>query len=322
MDLRKACKEYGFTPGSLEDRNEAAALLEQIDGVDRMSLPDLKNEIKKRGYATTQGMVKEDLVQRLREILMWERFRLGELRRVCRVLRLQHHEVAQTRQELLQLLADTSWQLRGIPVWRLPSLIMAFGLLDQVDVLEAKSTEELAVLCEKRGLPVEDEPEQEVLADRLRSVVVWEHLSVPELRRECEAMGVSLEGLDGAGADTAQTGGAGYMWKGTTAADKEEQKELVRRLSDLFWQAPPPPPAGGLLPEDDPRYAEQVAAYFELLELPPTAGREELKKAYKEMARKHHPDKNLGSEEQVTSEFQAISEAYEALNEFMRRCGA
>eukprot|EP00428_Durinskia_dybowskii_P044235 CAMPEP_0170346198 /NCGR_PEP_ID=MMETSP0116_2-20130129/74349_1 /TAXON_ID=400756 /ORGANISM="Durinskia baltica, Strain CSIRO CS-38" /LENGTH=216 /DNA_ID=CAMNT_0010600001 /DNA_START=30 /DNA_END=676 /DNA_ORIENTATION=- len=216
-------------------------------------------------------MVKEDLVQRLREILMWERFRLGELRRVCRVLRLQHHEVAQTRQELLQLLADTSWQLRGIPVWRLPSLIMAFGLLDQVDVLEAKSTEELS----------------------------------------------SLEGLDGAGADTAQTGGAGYMWKGTTAADKEEQKELVRRLSDLFWQAPPPPPAGGLLPEDDPRYAEQVAAYFELLELPPTAGREELKKAYKEMARKHHPDKNLGSEEQVTSEFQAISEAYEALNEFM-----
>lgn len=318
-ELRKACKVYGFYPGGLEDRKQAAALLEQVERLDKVNVVELRNEIRKRGFATTAGMIKEDMVQRLRDILIWERFRVGELRRVCRENSLPLQDVPQTRENLLQLLADATWQARGIPVWRLPSLILAFGVLDQIDALEGKDIEELAWMCEKRGLPVEDEPEQEILADRLRTVVVWEHLPFEELQRECEVMGVSIA-VDPA---QEQEAGAkpGFMWRGTVAIEKTEQRELVRRLSELFWQAPPAPSASGLLPPDDPGFAEQVEGFFARLQLDSTAGPEELKRAYKDLARKHHPDKNIGSEEQVTAEFQGISEAYEALTEYFQMRG-
>jgi len=324
-ELRKVCKELGFSPGGLEDREAVPALLEQLERLERRSVSDLRNEIRKRGFATTPGMVKEGLVQRLRDILIWERLRVGELRRVCRELGLALQDVEPTRENLLTLLSDATWQLRGIPVWRLSSLILAFGVLDQVDVLESKDAEELAFLCEKRGLPVEDEPDQAVLAERLRTLVVWEHFPLEELRRECEVMGVPMGDLEAQRQDQRRppSGGqsAGIMFRGTSSLEKDEQKELVRRLSELFWQAPPAPSAGELLAEDDPRYPEQVSGFLERLRLAPTAGSEDLKRAYKEMARKLHPDKNIGNEEHVTAEFQGVSEAYEALSEYMRRCG-
>jgi preprotein translocase subunit Sec63 len=61
----------------------------------------------------------------------------------------------------------------------------------------------------------------------------------------------------------------------------------------------------------------RVGNYFLLLDLTPNANPGDLKKAYRRLAKKYHPDANVGaSEEEMKSKkkaFQALQEAYEQL---------
>lgn len=52
--------------------------------------------------------------------------------------------------------------------------------------------------------------------------------------------------------------------------------------------------------------------YYKVLKLTPNATKEDIKKAYKKMALKYHPDKNNNAE-WATKKFKEISEAYYAL---------
>ncbi|MCX6349408.1 MAG: molecular chaperone DnaJ [Candidatus Aureabacteria bacterium] len=54
--------------------------------------------------------------------------------------------------------------------------------------------------------------------------------------------------------------------------------------------------------------------YYELLEVSREADLEEIKKAYRRQALKHHPDRNQG-EEEAAERFKEISEAYEVLSD-------
>jgi len=58
--------------------------------------------------------------------------------------------------------------------------------------------------------------------------------------------------------------------------------------------------------------------YYEKLKVSPKASNAEIKSAYRRLARKLHPDKNIGSEETATS-FAAIAEAYEILGDPKQR---
>lgn len=53
---------------------------------------------------------------------------------------------------------------------------------------------------------------------------------------------------------------------------------------------------------------------YEVLELKPDAAASDIKKAYRNLALKHHPDRNNGSKES-TEKFAAIAEAYETLSD-------
>ncbi|KAG1887070.1 hypothetical protein F4604DRAFT_1889842 [Suillus subluteus] len=60
------------------------------------------------------------------------------------------------------------------------------------------------------------------------------------------------------------------------------------------------------------------ADYYKVLGVPRDAGEDEIKKAYKKMALKWHPDRNGGSEE-ASKKFKEISEAFEVLSDKNKR---
>lgn len=60
------------------------------------------------------------------------------------------------------------------------------------------------------------------------------------------------------------------------------------------------------------------ADYYKLLGISRDAGEDEIKKAYKKMALKWHPDRNAGSEE-ASKKFKEISEAFEVLSDKNKR---
>ncbi|GFY68246.1 dnaJ homolog subfamily B member 4 [Trichonephila inaurata madagascariensis] len=58
--------------------------------------------------------------------------------------------------------------------------------------------------------------------------------------------------------------------------------------------------------------------FYEVLEIPETASEDDIKKAYRKMALKYHPDKNKSPE--AETKFKAVSEAYEILGDKTKRC--
>lgn len=59
----------------------------------------------------------------------------------------------------------------------------------------------------------------------------------------------------------------------------------------------------------------QTKTHYEVLELARDASLKDVKKAYRRLAVLHHPDRNLGNEEEATVKFREISEAYEVLSD-------
>jgi molecular chaperone DnaJ len=60
--------------------------------------------------------------------------------------------------------------------------------------------------------------------------------------------------------------------------------------------------------------------YYDVLGVPKNASEEEIKKSYRKMAMKHHPDRNQGDDSKVAEEkFKEAKEAYEMLSDAQKR---
>ena len=59
--------------------------------------------------------------------------------------------------------------------------------------------------------------------------------------------------------------------------------------------------------------------YYEILGVEKTANDEELKKAYRKMAKKYHPDANPDNKAEAEAKFKEVNEAYEVLSNPQKR---
>ena len=59
--------------------------------------------------------------------------------------------------------------------------------------------------------------------------------------------------------------------------------------------------------------------YYDILNVNKNATKDEIKNAYKKLALKHHPDKNIENKEEHANKFKEISEAYEILSDDNKR---
>jgi len=59
--------------------------------------------------------------------------------------------------------------------------------------------------------------------------------------------------------------------------------------------------------------------YYELLGVPRTASDDEIKKAFRKLARKYHPDVNRDNPQEAEAKFKEINEAYEVLSDPQRK---
>ncbi|CAE7221428.1 DNAJB8 [Symbiodinium pilosum] len=198
----------------------AEHVLQEFERLEALREADLIKRYKSNGFAHSADLSKEEVLSSLKEYVLFQEMSLSHLRQICKeknlALRGEHR-----RAEMLGLVTAESWQRFQIPVLKMPSLLVAQGLLDQLQRFEKKDIPQLRHECRKRNLPAESYPRKQDLINRLRNHLVWAQMTVAGLKEECDARGVKWQHVKVADASS-------HMLK--MHAERAEKKEMIEAL--------------------------------------------------------------------------------------------
>ncbi|CAE7340591.1 NEK1 [Symbiodinium sp. CCMP2592] len=217
---RKRCAEKGIPDKKLENRERAEHILQEFEKLENMKEADLIRQYKGKGFAHDADLSQDELLSALKEYVLFQEMSLSHLRQICKeknlAIRGEHR-----RTELIALVTADSWQRFQIPVLKMPSTLVAQGLLDQVQRFQKKELPQLRHECRKRNLPAESHPRKQDLINRLRNHLVWSQMTTDGLREECQAREVKFQTVQVAS-------NASHMLK--MHAERAEKKEMIDAL--------------------------------------------------------------------------------------------
>jgi len=333
--------------GSIEAANRVA---ETCRGLEGMSVQALLADCQTWGLPA--AMQKEKIVDGLRAAAIWSEMPFAELSKECKRLHVplptgsvagssRGNSVSQEterRKNLIDRLLITKccdvYESMGVPARQIGSVSAAASVAEELRCLAELGAPEL--LMKYRALGCAEPPYAAqgsraavvLLRERLGKACVWKALPLSALREECHTIGVKaptvakqdqlLQKLMWAAWGQLEPGRQyGELPCGVEAGvpkpkpQQRTQPEVQTWRSAAGGQGPSSPEARGsyLAP------TQRISKHFRTLQLPVTASADDVKQAYRQLALKYHPDKNVGLEqEQAAKMFREVAEAYEVLN--------
>mmetsp|Transcript_45148 Transcript_45148/g.113559 ORF Transcript_45148/g.113559 Transcript_45148/m.113559 type:complete len:572 (+) Transcript_45148:3-1718(+) len=338
VDLQRSAYEQQGIPVDRLGTLQTARVAAQFDKLEVMNIQKLLDTQEEMGLPVVNSTTREELLARLQLVTVWEALPVVELRVECndRTVSTVGQPIGAGEEEEREFLQDVlkldlfmpTFRMLGLPMQQLKTFRGAAKVSREWTKIDAMSDAELARRYADLGLSPQYLIARE-LRERLKKVAVFIEMPSRDLQQECIAKRVFFYGHE------------------------SERHVMVRRLVATLWppkpnpfpQPPPqqqqPPPFGRAgpgpqfggphfgggrppPPRPPPVYTAQnkMAPYFRALELPTTATFEDVKKAYRKLALKYHPDKNQGpAQDYAARSFRHVAEAYEKLSEHFKLKG-
>jgi len=163
----------------------------------RLSFAALKAQYTSMGVPLDPTMGKDDIIQRLQDLRLWEELPLASLRKEC----LDQQAVApeampssgslqSQKNMLIELLfarsCERAWESQGLPVSALGGFQGTAQVLKQYEHLESLHGTNMKQEYKRLGLPDEDRVDRKTMVMRLKQVTLWQCLPPGELRAECK----------------------------------------------------------------------------------------------------------------------------------------
>lgn len=285
----------------------AAYVSKEYEKLDAMDINQLREEVRAWCIPPDFGLSRAALLATLRQMVLWSALPVDKLVGECAMhkvaalglINLPSDEDGQ-REELLDRLLFRAhcktFEVAKIPAQKLGSFGACVRVVMEWAHIDAEADADTAARYANLGFPEENLGKYQIAA-RMKQLAIWMEMPLNELQAQCRMFGI------------------------TTHTEEDQRVILVLSLAEaVFCIAPslPPAPSG----ESGRTHASlrsleeacSVIAHLRTLSLPRSAGIAEVKKAYRKLALKHHPDKHHGeSQKRSAEEFLKVAAAYEAL---------
>lgn len=321
----EAYEAKGIPARRIGSLKASAKLAQELKDLEAQETASLKAECQSLGLPV-QHLRQQELRDLHRELALWRALPCGELRLECRARNVPcpQPQGMVMEQELKEMLVDAllvekceAWyERRGVPVRRLGSVSAAARVSERWEQLDQLSEGGLLFKASAFSIHVDKDLKRSEVMERIKQAILWSELPMRELQKVCREHGVN------------------------SVARENQKKELMHRLASALWPPPPPEPPKppptfnnfgsrdwqrnfkktNIPPPSLPKNInpKTLLPHFKTLGLAPSASPAEVKKAYRKLALKYHPDKNLeASKEEASQRFREVAEAYAALNQYL-----